>query len=484
MHLTPLKNALDSTKEVFPSPISLPGRSCRALGDRANLTIASKYLGWMKGIMIARRVSVMGKRWTPLVSGSIVLFGLGRLVKEKRWRALGTFCAANIGGQLSVRGGCPSWRLSAASAAYGIGRVVPSWRVPLLLAAGMLEARTALRSGRSTKEGLTAFICGLAGAMLAVAVAEEAADRRPRPSSGRQVAMVINIHSGSPHLARRAVRALRRQPVEIVSIVRTTGAGLGRALTESLASLPAEGILVAAGGDGTVGRAAFEAGNAGRTLAIVPTGTGNDVARSLGLPLSPEEAIDLVATADPVPMDLGTTGSGSFAHAATYGMTADFAQRIRDIRGWRRPLVYPLRAWQAWRGRTPLSIRILVDGQPLVAPSAAFQVAIVNAPRLGGRIGIPLPGSAVDDGLLETIVSYRGALRLTAAGLIRLMFGNVDQRRGATIAAGKVVEVRSDTPLIVSLDGEPCVTSTTSLRASVRTPGCYVLRSRQFTRHR
>ncbi|MGB9111221.1 MAG: hypothetical protein WCF24_00660 [Acidimicrobiales bacterium] len=52
--------------------------------------------------MTARRVSVMGKRWTPLVSGSVVLFGLGRLVKEKRWRALGTLCAANIGGQLSV----------------------------------------------------------------------------------------------------------------------------------------------------------------------------------------------------------------------------------------------------------------------------------------------------------------------------------------------------------------------------------------------
>ena len=455
---------------------------CSDAGQSCRCGCCSRVRRIETGIVTARRKSGPGTRWTSLVTGFIVLYGLVHLVKEKRWRALATFCAAGIGGQLCVREVSASWRPSSASAAYGIGRVVPSWRIPLLFAAGLLEAISTFRSRRGPKDGVMAFIGGLAGAMVAVAIAEEAADRRPRPMTSRRVAMVINVHSGSPHLARRAVRALRRQPVEILSIVRTTGAGLGQALTESLASLPAQGILVVAGGDGTVGRAAFEAGSAGRTLAIVPTGTGNDVARSLGLPLSPEEAIELVATADPAPMDLGTTGSGSFAHAATYGMTADFAQRIRDIRGWRRPVVYPFRAWQAWRDREPLSVGIWVDGQPLLTPSAPFQVAIVNAPRLGGRIGIPLPGSAVDDGLLETIVSYRGALRLTAAGLIRLMFGNVDQRRGAAIAAGKVVEVRSDTPLTVSLDGEPSATATTSLRASVRTPGCYVLRSRQSRR--
>jgi hypothetical protein len=45
--------------------------------------------------------------------------------------------------------------------------------------------------------------------------------------------------------------------------------------------------------------------------------TGNDVARSLGLPLSPEEAVDLIADTEPAPMDLGVTDDATFAHAAT-----------------------------------------------------------------------------------------------------------------------------------------------------------------------
>jgi diacylglycerol kinase family enzyme len=267
--------------------------------------------------------------------------------------------------------------------------------------------------------------------------------------------------------------------VKILSIVHTTGADLDRALRGALASLPVDGILVVAGGDGTVGRAAIEAGKLGRTLAIVPTGTGNDVARSLGLPLSPEEAIGLIATAIPAPMDLVVTDGGSFAHAATVGMNADFARRIRDVRGWRRPVAYPFRAWQAWRDRGPLAVELFIDGLPLLAPRAPYQVAIVNAPRLGGRIGMALPGSAVDDGLLEAVVSYRGALRFAVAGLIRLMYGNIHQWPGATVGVGQVVEVRSATPFVVSFDGEPSVRAATSLRVSICTAGCFVLRPRR-----
>jgi diacylglycerol kinase family enzyme len=211
-------------------------------------------------------------------------------------------------------------------------------------------------------------------------------------------------------------------------------------------------------------------------LAILPTGTGNDVARSLGVPLSPEEAADLVVGTAPRPMDLGVVTEGqSFAHAATVGMTADFAQRVRDVRGWRRPMVYPVRAWRAWRDRQPLDVEVIVDGQPLALPFPPYQVAVVNAPRLGGRIGMTLPGSAVDDGLLDAVISYRQALRHTAETLSRFMgAGSVRRWPGATVAAGRVIEICTPTPKTVALDGEPV--AATPLRTGVKAHCCWVIR--------
>ena len=141
-----------------------------------------------------------------------------------------------------------------------------------------------------------------------------------------------------------------------------------------------------------MGLAASRAADSGRILAIVPTGTGNDVARSMGLPLSPEEAVDLIAETEPAAVDLGVTEHGSFAHAASVGMIADFATRVRDTCGWRRPLVYPFRAWQSWRAHKRLDLEVLVDGHHVITSGTPYQVAVVNAPRLGGRIGVSLPG--------------------------------------------------------------------------------------------
>jgi diacylglycerol kinase family enzyme len=130
---------------------------------------------------------------------------------------------------------------------------------------------------------------------------------------------------------------MRRQPLEIISLQSTSGPGLADAMQSALSLLAPGGILAAAGGDGTIGLAAAMAAKADRVLAILPTGTGNDVARSVGLPLNPEEAVALVADGEVTRMDLEITEVGMFTHAATIGMTAEFARRVRDIKGWRRP---------------------------------------------------------------------------------------------------------------------------------------------------
>ena len=79
-------------------------------------------------------------------------------------------------------------------------------------------------------------------------------------------------------------------------------------------------------------------------------------------------------------VDLVETNLGGFAHAAGIGMVAEFAASTRDTKGWRRPLVYPYRSWQAWHQRRPLRVEVTVDGEMVTFPSLPLEIAVVNAP--------------------------------------------------------------------------------------------------------
>jgi diacylglycerol kinase family enzyme len=213
---------------------------------------------------------------------------------------------------------------------------------------------------------------------------------------------------------------------------------------------------VVAGGDGTVGTAAEIVAETGHVLAIIPTGTGNDVARSLRIPLCPEEAASAVARGSIVAIDLGTTPAGRFAHAMTVGMTCRFADLVRDERGWRRPLRYPACAYRAWRDRRPLLIDLQIDGKRFTIEQPPFQIAIVNAPRLGGRIGVDLPGARVDDGVLHLVILSSGALRHIIAAVVHLLRAGVQQApKRAVVIGGRSFMLETETPEVVSLDGEP-----------------------------
>src|SRR5579859_7350430 len=414
-------------------------------------------------------------RWIP--EAVAATGGAAHLARRGRRRAAATVLASWAGGRLGVfAAGGTEADAAGVGAAYGLGRIAPPWRIPLLAASGSLHL-AAGRSDRGAAWRDPRLVAGVAGAMAAVAVAERWPSRHPPRAQRRQVAVVVNVHSGSPHLARRAVRALRRQPVDITTIELTTGHHLAGAFDRATASLPADGVLAVAGGDGTVGRGAAQAAQTGHALAIFPTGTGNDVARSLGIPPTPEEAAALVGHGEPSPMDLGVAGTHLFCHAATIGMTAEFAERVRAVSGWRRPLLYPAMAWGAWRDRQPLAVQVVVDGRPMPVPSPPFQVGVVNAPRLGGRIGFPLAGASVDDGLFDVLVAHRDSLRhvaRTLSGLLRTRASRPLSR--TTIESGRVVDIQTPTPVMVCLDGEPL--TFTPLRASVRAGACQVIRPR------
>ena len=165
--------------------------------------------------------------------------------------------------------------------------------------------------------------------------------------------------------------------------------------------------LFVGGGDGTWHFAAQGLAGSECALVPVPLGTGNDLARELGLPLDAERAIEAGLAAPIDRMDLGRIGDRYFCGVAGSGMDSEVAEQSRSIRRLRGPLVY---VWSVVvvlaRFRAPL-LNLEVDDEELVGP--VMLVACANTRYFGGGMRIA-PDARRDDGRLDIVV-VRGISR-------------------------------------------------------------------------
>ena len=228
--------------------------------------------------------------------------------------------------------------------------------------------------------------------------------------------------------------------------------------------------VVAAGGDGTVGEVASglygpqfpgaEELTGGRPeMGIVPLGTGNDLARSLDIPLDVEAATEVVRRGRAVPLDLieATGGKGGGMRRIVANATvAGFCGRIGDRmsagfrRRWGR-LAYPVAALREIGELRSHVVRAQADGRSIETP--AFMVIVANGRFAGGRIPLA-PSARTDDGKLDlVIIEARGLVRL--APLVPwVMRGHHVGRPGVRCLQAARLELASDPPMWMNVDGE------------------------------
>jgi diacylglycerol kinase (ATP) len=224
--------------------------------------------------------------------------------------------------------------------------------------------------------------------------------------------------------------------------------------------------VVAVGGDGTIREVATGLrrgtadGGAGRppSLGLIPVGTGNDLARSLGLPLDPEAAARIITAGGVRPLDLvravgGATGDERFM---TNAAVAGFCGRIGDgmsagfRRRWRR-LTYPVAALRQLRDLRPYRVRLEADGEWL--ETRALMVIIANSRFAGGRVPFA-PQARTDDGCLDLVlIEAMGPLAL--AGLVPRVFqGRHARHPGVHMIEASTVRLESEPPMWINLDGD------------------------------
>ena len=216
--------------------------------------------------------------------------------------------------------------------------------------------------------------------------------------------------------------------------------------------------LVVAGGDGSLHLAVSKLrarGELARTrMALVPLGTGNDLARALDIPLDAVQAAELVLAGSARPLDLLVDDVGGIVvNAVHVGLGAEAAEHAGALKPRLGPAAYPIGAVRAGLRSTGWRLRVEVDGR-VVADwhRRTLMVGIGNGRGIGG--GTPLlPNALPDDGQLDVMVSHAtgpfARIRYGAA----LAAGNHLQDRDVRYARGTTVTVSGDLAG-VNADGE------------------------------
>jgi YegS/Rv2252/BmrU family lipid kinase len=229
-------------------------------------------------------------------------------------------------------------------------------------------------------------------------------------------------------------------------------------------------LVLASGGDGTITACVGGVVGSGIPLGVLPCGTGNLLARNLGLPLSPDEALAVALTGSVRRLDVGAANGRLFVVMAGIGFDAEMLdgadERLKSSVGW---AAYVLSALRHLRER-PVRMVLRADGGP---PQRRWASGVIvgNVGSLQGNVRL-LPDAAPDDGVLDVAVlaawGWAGWLRLAADVLLRRGTGRV-----ARLACRELV-VDASRARPWEVDGE-VAGSTRQLRVTVE-PGRLLVR--------
>ena len=226
---------------------------------------------------------------------------------------------------------------------------------------------------------------------------------------------------------------------------------------ELAAAAVADGVarVVVAGGDGTVCEAAeglYHAG--GGELAILPLGTGNDAARSLGVPRDLEDAARAAADGRCRPVDLIRIGDRIVLNAIGVGLTANINDRAAKIKWVRGIAVYLISALSALVGYRAEKVRMVTEEQTY--EGTMLILAVHGGPTTGGGFALT-PAAVPDDGLLDVcLVEEVGPLGRLAR-LAAAMRSGLGGGKGTHQLQAPWLELHFDEPLQAHLDGNSVV---------------------------
>jgi YegS/Rv2252/BmrU family lipid kinase len=273
---------------------------------------------------------------------------------------------------------------------------------------------------------------------------------------------IINPSSGRNRRSRRLVATIRAFIAEHrleADLAVTAGPGHATELAQAARAAGCERV-VAVGGDGTVNDAAQALVGSSAVLALVPCGSGNGLARHLGLPLQLRRALALLVdpAARVVAIDTGTANGHPFFNVMGAGFDADISQRFNDLPQ-RGLAAYAYAGLRAFFGHRAEHVTI-ADADGRAETLDVFVVAVANSEQYGNNARLA-PGAAIDDGLLDLVAVQRPGFFGAVALVARLFLGNFDRSPQVRRRQSARFVIHRPAPGLIHTDGETHPTGAT-----------------------
>ena len=214
--------------------------------------------------------------------------------------------------------------------------------------------------------------------------------------------------------------------------------------------------IIVAGGDGTVIGCIATIIERDLPVGIVPLGTFNDLARTLGIPLDVKGAVEVIARRKERAIDVGYVNGKYFVNEASIGISSRIS-RLQTPELKQRFGLWAVfgTALQAFRYSQPIHAEVRYDHR--IDRLKTIQLTVANSGHFGGLLEVP--GHSIDDGWLDLysvdIENFREAFAIAHA----LVRGKQQAVPGLRTIRAKFFEIRTRKPHRIAADAEPAGTT-------------------------
>jgi diacylglycerol kinase (ATP) len=269
--------------------------------------------------------------------------------------------------------------------------------------------------------------------------------------------LILNPTAGSAQKNAQLMEELRS--LDDITVMRTEGPGDARSLAQQAAESGASHVI-AAGGDGTVNEVLNGIADHLEhvTLGVLPLGTGNDIARSLGLADQPSLALKYLLRADRCRvLDLMQVSDADGSRLALNHINAGYSNLITDNittemkQRW-GPFAYLKTAAVQLGEREEYHTSIRWDNGEVEVVDAV-NVFIANGRTVAGGLRIA-PTASMEDGALEVVINRAGSLVDMAGAAARVLVGNLHESDHVISRPARSLHIESTPVMAFSVDGE------------------------------
>lgn len=277
----------------------------------------------------------------------------------------------------------------------------------------------------------------------------------------QRIVFIVNPHSGTAgkHAILSKVDKLIDHERFACDTVETHYAGHATELARNAANRGVD-IVCAIGGDGTVNETARALVHTNTSLAIIPCGSGNGLARHLHIPMDASRAIRLINEGEARFMDYGIVNLRPFFCTCGVGFDAFISEKFAKA-GKRGPISYIENILKNGLSYHPETYELEVEDEfEQVATYKALLITCANASQYGNNAYIA-PQASVRDGLMDVTIIEPFQLVETPQLALHLLNGTIDQNSHIKTFRCRHLLIKRAKKGVIHYDGDPAMTDAT-----------------------